>query len=261
VVTAVAIISLTLGIGANTAIFGILNALFLRSLPVHDAQQLVSISTISPDRENDKDPLSLPMLLELSRRQQVFSSLFGWNGGAMNNFEANGLKYAASLDTVSADYFSTLGVRPLLGRLIQPENVATGTGFSARVAVLGYRCWRTRYHADPGVVGKVIRVDGIPFTIIGVTPKNFTGLMVDTAPEATVPIGYSWRESFRAPGNLWLSIIGRLKPGITLQQALQCRRNIPAPSGTGSSLAVSTSNRQLQAILSCGNVSRGQLPC
>lgn len=219
VTTAIAIISLTLGIGANTAVFGILNALFLRSLPVRDARELVSISTISPDRENDKDPLSVPMLLQLSRRQQVFSSLFGWNGGGMNNFEANGLKYAASLDTVSGDYFSTLGVRPLLGRLIQPEDVAAEIGLSARVAVLGYHCWQTRYHGDPGIVGKVIRVDGIPFTIIGVTPKSFTGLMVDTAPEATVPIGYSWRESFRGPGNLWLSVVGRLKPGVTLPQA------------------------------------------
>jgi hypothetical protein len=183
-VTAVAILSLALGIGANTAIFSILNALFLRSLPVRDPQQLVAISTISPDVQNGEDPLSLPMLLEIKRRQQVFSNLFGWNGGGMNNSEVNGAKYAASLDTVSGDYFSTLGVQPLFGRLITPSDVALQTGSSARVAVLGYDCWKRRYNGNAGVIGKAIRVDGIPLTIIGVTPKSFTGLIIDVAPDA-----------------------------------------------------------------------------
>lgn len=218
-VTVVAILSLALGIGANTAIFSILNALFLRSLPVPDPHQLVAISTISPDGQNAEDPLSLPMLLEIKRHQQVFSNLFGWSGGGMNNFEANGAKYAASLDTVSGDYFSTLGVQSLFGRLITPSDVALQTGSSARVAVLGYDCWQRRYNGDAGVIGKAIRVDGIPLTIIGVTPKSFTGLIIDVAPEAMAPIGYSGRESFREPGNLWLSVIGRLKPGVTLGQA------------------------------------------
>jgi putative ABC transport system permease protein len=98
VVTAVAIVSL--GIGANTTIFSILNALFLRSLPV---------STISPDGQNGKDPLLLPMFQEIRQRQQAFSGMFAWSGGCMSNFEANGVKYAAGLDTVTGDYFSTLG--------------------------------------------------------------------------------------------------------------------------------------------------------
>jgi predicted permease len=219
VVTAVAIVSLALGIGANTAIFSILNALFLRSLPVRDPHQLVAISTISPDGQNEKDPLSLPMFEEIRQHQQVFSNMFAWDGGGMNNFEANGVKYAASLESVSGEYFSTLGIQPFLGRLITPSDVASRTGSSARVAVLGYRCWQLRYNGDPQVIGKAIRVDGIPLTIIGVAPKRFNGLMIDVAPEVTVPIGYSGRETFREPGRLWLEVIGRLKPGMTLQQA------------------------------------------
>ncbi len=218
-VTAVAIVSLALGIGANTAIFSILDALFLRSLPVRDPQQLVAISTISPDVQNGKDPLSLPMFEEIRQRQQVFSGMFAWSGGGMSNFEANGVKYAASLDTVSGDYFSTLGIQPLLGRLITPNDVALKAGSSARVAVLGYRCWQLRYNSDPNVIGKIIRVDGIALTIIGVTPKNFTGLMIDVAPEATAPILYTGRQMLREPGWLWLEVIARLKPGATLPQA------------------------------------------
>src|SRR5579864_414685 len=219
VVTAVAIVSLALGIGANTAIFSILNALFLRSLPVHAPQQLVAISTISPDGQNGKDPLSLPMFQEIRQRQQVFSGMFAWSGGGMSNFEANGVKYAAGLDTVTGDYFSTLGIQPVLGRLITPNDVATLAGTSARVAVLGYRCWQARYNGDPEVVGKTIRVDGIPLTIIGVTPKSFAGLIIDGATDVTAPIGFSGRQTFREPGRLWLEVIGRLKPGATLEQA------------------------------------------
>src|SRR5260370_12879519 len=89
-VTAVAIVSLALGIGANTAIFSILNALFLRPLPVRAPRQLVAISTISPDGQNGKNPLSLPMFEEIRQRQQIFSGIFAWDGGGMKNFEANG---------------------------------------------------------------------------------------------------------------------------------------------------------------------------
>jgi hypothetical protein len=158
------------------------------------------------------------MFEEIRQRQQVFSRMFAWDGGGMNNFEANGVKYAASLEVVSGDYFSTLGIKPLLGRLITPNDVASQTGASARVAVLGYRCWQLRYNGSADVIGKSIRVDGIPLTIVGVTPKSFIGLMIDVAPEVTVPIGYSGRATFREPGNLWLTVIGRLKPGTTLQQ-------------------------------------------
>src|SRR5258708_17877947 len=153
VVTAVAIVPLALGIGVYTVIFSILNALFLRSLPVRAPQHLVAISTISPDGQNGKDPLSLPMFEEIRQRQQVFSGMFAWDGGGMNNFEANGVKYAASLDTVSGDYFSTLGIQPLFGRLITPSDVALQAGSSARVALLSFKCCQLRFNGDPKVVG------------------------------------------------------------------------------------------------------------
>ena len=106
VITFVAMFSLALGIGANTAIFSLINALMLRSLPVRDPQQLVALSTVRPDSLNGG--LSLAMFEEIQKGQHVFSSMFAWSGGGIANFEANGVKYAASLDTLSGDYFSTL---------------------------------------------------------------------------------------------------------------------------------------------------------
>jgi predicted permease len=158
------------------------------------------------------------MLEEIQKHQQVFSGIFGWSGGGLNNFEANGVRYAASLTAVTGDYFSTLGVQPLLGRLITPDDVGLKTGSVAPVAVLDYRCWQERYGGDPAVVGKTIRVDDRPLTIIGVTPKGFAGLILEGT-EAIVPTGYSGRKTFRERKNLWLDGVGRLKPGITLEQA------------------------------------------
>ena len=217
--TAVAVLTLALGIGANTAIFSLINALILRSLPVRDPQQLVAISTISPDAQNGKDPLSLPMFEEIQKHQGVFSKMFAWNGGGMINFEANGFKYAASTDTVSGDYFSTLGVQPFLGRLIGPADVGLETGASAPVAVVSYACWQRRYNSDPAIIGKTIRVNDRPLTIIGVTPRKFTGLFIAAAPDAFVPIGFTGSTGFRKPENLSLNVVARLEPGTTLEQA------------------------------------------
>jgi len=159
------------------------------------------------------------MFEEISKHQQVFSSMLTWDAGGMNNFEVNGVKFAAGLDAVNGDYFSTLGIRPLLGRLIAPGDVGLRTGSSTQVAVLDYRCWKSRYNGDLNVVGKTIRINGIPLTIIGVTPKNFSGLILDGVPDATVPIGYSGGKNFHDPKMLWLNVIGRLRPDVTLPQA------------------------------------------
>jgi predicted permease len=217
VVTFVGVFSLALGIGANTAIFSLINALMLRSLPVRDPQQLVALSTVRPDSLNGG--LSLAMFEEIQRLQHVFSSMFAWSGGGIANFEANGVKYAAGLDTVSGDYFSTLGVQPLFGRLILPDDLALDTGFPAPVAVIDYRCWRRRYKGDPAVIGRSILVDGRLLTIVGVTPKDFMGLIIDAASDVTVPIGYSGGTTYRDRKNVGLDVMARLKREITLPQA------------------------------------------
>ena len=217
--TTVAVLTLALGIGANTAIFSLINTLTLRALPVRNPEQLVAIATVSPDAANGKDPLSLPMFEEIVKHQQVFSSLFAWSGSGMIDYEANGVKYAASVDTVSGDYFLTLGVHPIVGRLLGPSDVGLESGSSAPVAVISYACWQRRYNSDPAVVGKRIRVNDHPLTIIGVAPKGFTGLLIEAGPDAFLPIGFSGATTFRQPESLPLNVVARLKMGVSLEKA------------------------------------------
>ena len=218
VATTVAIISLALGIGANTAIFSLINSLILRSLPVRDPGQLVSISTVDP---NDKEEirLSLGMFEEIRKHKELFSGVFIWNGGALLNLEANGVKYPGGVDGVGGEYFSTLGIKPLLGRFIQPEDVALQAGTSNQVAVISYACWQRRYGADPHVLGRTIRLENHVLTIIGVMPENFSGLGIDYVTDVTVPMGYSGKATFREPGRLSFSLFARLAPGVSLQRA------------------------------------------
>ncbi len=217
-VTVVAVLSLALGIGANTAIFGVINALMLRSLPVRDPQQLVSIGALDPDHPEDGEDVSLAMFREIQQHATVLSNVFVWSGGGISNFEANGARYAGSLDEASGDYFASLGVRPVLGRVLTHSDAPLDGRPSARVAVISYGCWKHLFAGDPNVIGKTIRVDGISLTIVGVSPANFTGLMVDVAPEATVPIGFTGRR-LKYRENLSYTVLARLKPGIAIKQA------------------------------------------
>ncbi len=220
VTTSVAIVSLMLGIGANTAIFSLINALMLRPLPIHDPGQLVRISLSEPknpaDREKD---LSLAMFQQVRSRQSVFASMFAWSGGGISNVGANGSKYPASVSTVSGEYFSTLGIPPHLGRFILPTDLALETGQPAAVAVIDYQCWKKRYDADPAVIGKTILVEDRPLTIIGVAPEGFTGLIIDSAAEVTVPIGFSGRTTYRDRKQLGLEVYARLNATSPMEQA------------------------------------------
>jgi hypothetical protein len=130
---AVAVLSLALGIGANTAIFSLLNALLLRDLPVWQPERLVELSVL---RRGNKIPFSFPMFRELERGQRVFSGLIGWSFGQMTNVELNGVLSQADVRSVTGNYYSELGATPLLGRLITPEDVSLGKSEASPVAVL-----------------------------------------------------------------------------------------------------------------------------
>lgn len=158
-ITVVAVLSLALGIGANTAIFGVINALMLRFLPVHDPEQLVSVGAVDPAHPDQGETVSLAMYNEIRERASVFSSVFLWSGGGMSNFEAKGVRYAGSLDEVSGDYFAALAVRPILGRVLTHEDAPLDGRPSARVGVISYGCWKYRFGGDPNVIGRSIRVD------------------------------------------------------------------------------------------------------
>ena len=219
--TTVAILSLALGIGANVAIFTLINALLLRDLPVPHPERLVELSLV---RLGHKGTFSYPMFRELDRGQRVFSAFIGWSGPWLSNVEVNGTLAQSRVCSATANYYSEFGVTPFLGRLLTSEDVNLRSGAASRVAVIGYEFWRQRLGGVRDVVGKQIRIEGQPFTIVGVTRKWFTGLTPGEPLDVTVPITAA---PLMTPGlgsldnrsSLWVQITGRLKGGTTVEQA------------------------------------------
>jgi predicted permease len=209
--TAVAVVLLALGIGANAAIFSLLDALLLRDLPVRQPERLVELSVL---RRGNKIMFSFPMLRELARGQQVFSGLIGWSFGELTNVEINGVLSLAEVRAGTGNYFSVLGATPLLGRLITPEDEDLSRSGTAPVAVLSYEYWQRRFGGAADVAGREIAIDGQPYTVIGVTRKWFTGMATGEPADVTIPI-----KSSEDRARLWVFITGRLKDGVTVAQA------------------------------------------
>jgi predicted permease len=225
--TVVAVLSLALGIGANTAIFTLINALLLRKLPVRQPDRLVEVSLV---RLDSKFPFSYQMFREIERGQRVFSGLIGvdlgyqWHVGKMLNVEVNDVLSQNHLLWVTGNFYSELGVTPYLGRLFTAEDADPGNGKGAEVAVISHEFWQRRFGGAPDVLGKQIRVEGHPFTIIGVTRNGFTGLTRGEPPEITLPITAAplledGTSDLERGGAYWLFAIGRLKDGVSIEQA------------------------------------------
>lgn len=223
--TAIALVTLALAIGANTAVFSLLNALVLRQLPIPHAEQLAVLGTTIPDGVNGNQPFSLPMFRELTLQAQVFSQLFIWNGQGIVQLEANGQYVTSAMAQVSGNYYQAMQIAPALGRFIDDRDVNLKGGSSSSVAVISYRAWQTWYRRDPHVLGQTIRTtsDNQPYTIIGVEPKNFAGLIIDRSTDITTPIlAVSPTVNAFNPSDshiLWLRLYARMKPGITIEQA------------------------------------------
>ena len=184
--TAVAVLTLALGIGANTAIFSLLNGLVLRDLPAPHPEQLVRFGAHNPD--DDYTAVSLPMFREFSRRQNVFSQTFVWWGDAVLNAEVNGTLSRADVWCVDGNFYSQLGAVPELGRFFDAQENNLNSAAATQVAVLGYGFWQSRYGGARDVIGKTIKIEGIPYTIIGVASKRFTGISADLELEVTLPL-------------------------------------------------------------------------
>ncbi|HLY18397.1 MAG TPA: ABC transporter permease [Bryobacteraceae bacterium] len=217
--TLTALITLALAIGANSAIFTLANALIFASLPVAHPDRLVEISTINA--KAGKDHLSIPAFQAFQEKGGVFTSLLAWNGGGMENLEMNGTFFAGSVDEIAGDYYGTLGIRPALGRLITREDIGLERFTPARVAVIGYRAWQERFHGDTAALGKTIRIDGKPYTVVGVHPQSFPGLIREAAADATVPLtaAASRAEKLYDRKHDYNTVIGRLRDGVTEAQA------------------------------------------
>jgi predicted permease len=228
-VTAVAIISLALGIGANAAIFSLFEQMLLRPLPVREPQQLVNLSAPGPKPGSQscnqaggcEIVFSYPMFRDLEAKQTVFTGLaahrlFGANL-AFKNQTLNGEGMM-----VSGSYFPLLGLQPAAGRLLGPADDQTIGGHF--VAVLGYDYWQSRLGGDPGVVGQTMIVNGQHMTILGVAPEGFEGTTLGSRPRVYVPISMRGLmdpnfRGFQNRRSYWAYVFGRLKPGVTLDQA------------------------------------------
>jgi len=210
--TAVAVLTLAFGIGANTAIFSVVNAVLLRPLPYKDPGQLVwaaerfgfshgPAAVVSPDFAAWRD------------QNQVFQQIGAFGGGSAANLTGTGQPARVSLTNVTASLFPMLGVQPLLGRTFLPEENKQGTD---RVAVLNESLWRSRFAADRHVLGKTIQLDGKPYTVVGVLPASLR------YPDSDVwtPIALDGKKfSPHSPNWAILTVIGRLKSGSSIAQA------------------------------------------
>jgi len=232
--TAIAILSLALGIGANTAIFSVLNQLILRTLPIKNPQELVFFNGPGPAQgsyssdEAGKPSFSYPMFRKLQKAQTPFTGIAGAHQTGVSISYRNAPS-TGTANSISGNYFSLLGVRPALGRLITEDDDRV-PGERA-VAVLSYSAWTTRFGADPGILNEPVLINGYPFTIIGVSQDNFSGEKPGSPIDLFVPISMTKEinPSFNGFENrkvYWLPLLARLKPGVTIEQA-QAAINIP----------------------------------
>jgi predicted permease len=240
--TAVAVLTLALGIGANTSIFTLVNAVLLKKLPVHEPDRLVLFRSVAP-REFDvggytgnstTDPAtgrnsmtSFPYqsFQRMSERPGALSDIIAFGNLSHGlSVTADGLADLAVGQAVSGNYFSGLGLRPFLGRLLTVEDDAAS---ASPVAVISHRYWQQRFGGNAGIIGKQIALNHVAFSIVGVTPPGFEGAMdIGSTLDVTIPI--SWEPQLVAKkedsrlygaGEWWLRLMGRLKPRATVEQA------------------------------------------
>ena len=207
---AVVIVSLALGIGANTAIFSLINSVVLKSLPVRDPDELLQV-TIYDSRAA---ALTNPIWEQIRDRQDVFSSVFAYTDRGFN-LASGGEMRRATGNMVSGEFFTTLGVRPAVGRLlVRTDDVRNAC---PPVAVLSHGFWQTAYGGSPSVVGKSISLDNTPHTVVGVVEEGFFGVNVGQSVQVYVPL--CLRADLDARSNWFLWAIGRPKPGVTKEMA------------------------------------------
>jgi len=222
-----AILSLALGIGANTAIFSLFDQVMLRSLPVESPRELVILHTEyqAPGwmtADNMLGSFSYPMYRDLRDRSKVFSGVIARTGTGVN-FSEGGETERIGAEIVSGNYFPVLGVHAALGRLLTPEDDRTPGAHP--VAVISHDFWSTRFGASPAVLNRRILLNGHPFTVIGVAPARFRGVLTGANPDVFVPMMMAKEIStlpveFNDRRGRWLSIIARIAPGVSSERAI-----------------------------------------
>ena len=238
--TTIAVLTLALGIGANTAIFSLIDAVIFRSLPVSDPKNLVvfewhahqgptthSYRTFGDcEDDTDKNPhgcsLALPFFKEVQAQTNVFSQVAAFTGGESFDLSGNGPARMVRGEFISGGYFSTLGLRAQLGRLLTP---ADDSPDAPAVTVLHYSFWQSAFGGSQSAIGKTIRLNGVPFVIVGVTEPKFDALTLSNKYDLWVPMARrpgltpKWNARQDQMDSFWLIIIGRVKPEVSVTQA------------------------------------------
>jgi len=224
--TLVAVLTLALGIGANTAIFQLIDSIRLRTIPVKNPQELGTIRIAdrhwgSGQFSSQYSQLTFAMWEQIRKRQEGFAEIAVWSDQRFNLATGGEVRKAKGIH-VSGDFFHVLGVEPILGRLLGPADDQPGCGISG--ANISYAFWQRNFVGDPSVIGKRLTLDGNSFQVIGVTPPGFNGISIGDTFDVAVPICV---EPILSPRNnrltrrhaWWLATIGRLKPGWTMTRA------------------------------------------
>jgi putative ABC transport system permease protein len=219
--TTTAILTLALGIGANTAIFSMMNTVLLQSLPVRNPSELVMISSMVP-KSGENDSFSYPMYQDIRDHNDAFAGVLAV-GGAQMNVSYSGESDRVSGRLVSGNYFDVLGVHPWIGRLFTQDDDRTPGANS--VAVLSYGFWERRFGKDPSLIGKTMLINGHVMTVIGVSPPGFYGTDLDRAPDLFVPLMMTPvfnplpANRLQSRSHWWITLMARRKPGVSLAQA------------------------------------------
>jgi len=219
-ITMLAVLSIALGVGANTTIFSMVNTILLRPLPIEEPEAVVTMFAKWRNYPGYAS-ISYPDYLDYRKRNEVFSAL------AVNTFygfgvQADGPPQVLIGELVSDGFFEAVGVKPFKGRFFLPEENATPGAHP--VVVISYPSWRDRFGSDPNIVGREVLVSGYPCEIIGVTPESYKGLVVGVQPEIWVPVMMQTHvtghgDSYTRRGNHYFTMLGRLKPGVSIEQA------------------------------------------
>jgi putative ABC transport system permease protein len=231
VISCVAVLSLALGIGANTAIFSLIDTVMLRMLPVQKPEELLQVRIRDPKSPNDEpdSTFSNPLWEELRNRQDVFSGIFAWHSGQFD-LAQGGVVHDVNGLFASGDYFKTLGVRPAAGRLI---TAADDTRGCPAVAVVSYGFWQDHFGGAWGAVGSTLSLDSHIFDVIGVSAPGFFGVDVGSKFDVAIPICtaaiFDGASSRLDRGSWWwLNVVGRTKPGLSPEQ-LKARLSVLSP--------------------------------
>lgn len=231
VVSAAAILSLALGIGANTALFSLVNRLVLRTLPVAEPQHLFTIESGQAINAGDGPRWSTAFWSEVHQQADLFAGMAAWSVTRLNVGEGSDVDPVDGL-LASGDFYATLGVPVALGRTFTLADDVRNGGREGPVAVLSYAFWQRRFGGAPDVIGTPLTVEHTPFTIVGVAAKTFTGVEAGRGFDIAVPIGTEPlirdRQSFLSPPfdrfNYWLLVVLRLKPGQSVDAATAALR-------------------------------------